>query len=206
MTPNKKIPDLFELHKGKSAAWIIHETRIVVKVPQYALDNNLSWLNSFSGSDEQKRAANYMATVPMSIIRMARLFDKGVDIAFPNDQRTMMVAVYRVIHRHLTDWSDAIAQQLTRLDAPEDDLRALDKFAEKLWEFARHYVETEEPDSGFLAKLAASGFTGTDARMGSANIIDDRGPEARVSESVHNPIADSISIHLRKKMKGKGLK
>lgn len=203
MSHHKKIPDLFETYPGRSAAWIIHEARIVVRVPQYALDNNLAWLDSFSGSEERKRAAQYMATVPMSIIRMARMFNKGVDIAFPNEQRPMMAAVYRVIHRHLIDWSDAIEQQLTRKTAPEEDLKALDVFASSLWEYARHYVEVEESDSGFLSKLAAKGFTVTDARMGSHSLIDDVDDMPRVSESVHNPIADNISLHIRKKAQSK---
>ncbi len=149
-------------------------------------------------SEVNRVILNEVTYVPRSIIGMAMLFDKGVEVQF-KDRRDMYTA-HDLLTKHLDRWGEIIAHPLGgRKPPPADQLLVLEDFANFLYEdasFERATLEAQgvRTQTDYLSDFFAM-FGGRESmRRQRRGVIEADGLIRTDAPTEHQPVQPGSTI------------
>lgn len=133
-----------------------------VRIPQLALltENELriQGLPTTGDRSIDRELANQLIVVYIPVVTMVKYFIEGhvVRLVKSNEVKT----IYDHLQRHLELWAGTMHGSLNSSNAPIDELRAMNRFASSLFEYARDHLDAPmEAPSSFMRHIDSFAFT-----------------------------------------------
>lgn len=153
---------IYSLNQQEDTTAPLWELSFMCRVPQLQTTSllYLQRVGTVSSGDPaiDRELANQPITTYKPIHEMAELHRDGVVVRLC--KREDAKVIYDHIDKHLSAWKTNMGIGLHRVDAPIEDLVALDMFANSIFGFMRYEMKSEEVESPFmrfLNDIAASG-------------------------------------------------
>ena len=127
----------------------------------------------------------------LTIAGMTQFHSEGISFNLVNPEDS--IRIYQIIFDHLTDWSNAVRDNVNVLEAPVDELRMLDDLAAEVYKLARFYWK-DNPYHGRLEHFLHQKTRNRIRRHTKLTLKTDNPVE-------HTPMADAIREELKNRNK-----
>ena len=155
----EKIP----IEAGKDSTFYLWEILFLASVPESATvsieDYKLRGRPSTGDLELDRMNANALTTTWMNIAKMVEYRSNGVPVRIHSDEDVK--TIYEYIQNHLLAWSAKVQRGMNSIDAPLDDLLAMERFAEEIFQHAKWMFGDQSATMDFSRMLSQLGIRTT---------------------------------------------
>ncbi len=152
----EKIP----IDASRDSTFYIWEMLFLASVPESATINieeyKLRGRPSTGDLELDRQNSNALITTWMNINQMVEYRNAGVPVRIHSDEDVK--TIYEYIQHHLLAWSAKVQRGLNNIAAPLDDLLAMERFAEEIFQHAKWQFQDNTANLDFSRMLSQLGI------------------------------------------------
>lgn len=171
----EKIP----IDASKDSTFYIWDMLFMASVPESALINieeyKIRGRPSTGDLELDRMNSNALTTTWMNIARMVEFRTMGVPVRIHSDEDVK--TIYEYIQHHLLAWSSKVQRGGNNIDAPLDDLLAMERFAEEIFQHAKWMFGDHNPTQDFTMMLAQLGIRTNRNLFAQTRYVESTAPE-----------------------------
>ena len=152
----EKIP----IEANKDSTFYIWDILFLASVPESATinieDYKLRGRPSTGDLELDRQNSNALTTTWMNIAKMVEYRTMGIPVRILSDDDVK--TIYEYIQHHLLAWSAKVQRGLNNIEAPLDDLLAMERFAEEIFQHAKWQFHEGKANLDFSRMLSQLGI------------------------------------------------